>query len=65
MIGLPNWSNVERVARFGEYLELVGLLLSQEVTPHGRAEPLLRRSGNGIRERRPIITGRGLRTLTV
>jgi alkanesulfonate monooxygenase SsuD/methylene tetrahydromethanopterin reductase-like flavin-dependent oxidoreductase (luciferase family) len=32
MIGLPNWSNVERAARFGEYLELVGLLLSQEVT---------------------------------
>lgn len=32
MIGLPNWSNGERVARFGEYLELVGLLLGQEVT---------------------------------
>jgi len=32
MIGLPNWSNGERVARFGEYIELVGLLLSQEVT---------------------------------
>lgn len=34
MIGLPNWSNAERVARFGEYLELVGLLLSQEVTSY-------------------------------
>src|SRR3954462_6044326 len=32
MVGLPNWSNGERVARFGEYLELVGLLLSQELT---------------------------------
>lgn len=32
MIGLPNWSNPERAARFGEYIELVGLLLSQEVT---------------------------------
>lgn len=32
MIGLPNWSNAERTARFGEYIELVGLLLSQEVT---------------------------------
>lgn len=32
MIGLPNWSNAERVARFAEYIELIGLLLSQEVT---------------------------------
>jgi alkanesulfonate monooxygenase SsuD/methylene tetrahydromethanopterin reductase-like flavin-dependent oxidoreductase (luciferase family) len=32
MIGLTNWSNAERTARFGEYIELVGLLLSQEVT---------------------------------
>jgi alkanesulfonate monooxygenase SsuD/methylene tetrahydromethanopterin reductase-like flavin-dependent oxidoreductase (luciferase family) len=32
MIGLENWSNAERAARFGEYIELVGLLLSQEVT---------------------------------
>jgi len=34
MIGLPNWSNAERVARFGEYIEIVGQLLSQEVTPY-------------------------------
>lgn len=34
MIGLPNWSNAERARRFGEYLELVGLLLSQEVTTY-------------------------------
>jgi len=32
MIGLQNWSNGERVARFGEYLQLLGLLLSQDVT---------------------------------
>jgi alkanesulfonate monooxygenase SsuD/methylene tetrahydromethanopterin reductase-like flavin-dependent oxidoreductase (luciferase family) len=34
MIGLPNWSNAERVARFGEYVELVGLLLGQELTTY-------------------------------
>jgi alkanesulfonate monooxygenase SsuD/methylene tetrahydromethanopterin reductase-like flavin-dependent oxidoreductase (luciferase family) len=34
MIGLPNWSAGERVARFGEYVELVGLLLSQETTDY-------------------------------
>lgn len=32
MVGLTNWSNAERVARFGEYIELVGMLLSQEST---------------------------------
>lgn len=32
MIGLPNWPNGERVGRFGEYIELLGLLLSQEIT---------------------------------
>jgi len=32
MIGLENWSNAERAARFGEYIEMVGQLLSQEVT---------------------------------
>ena len=34
MVGLPNWSNRERVDRFGEYLELVGLLLEQDVTSY-------------------------------
>jgi alkanesulfonate monooxygenase SsuD/methylene tetrahydromethanopterin reductase-like flavin-dependent oxidoreductase (luciferase family) len=34
MIGLQNWSNAERVDRFGEYLELVGLLLCQELTTY-------------------------------
>lgn len=34
MIGLPNWSNRERAARFGEYIELLGLLLSQDVTTY-------------------------------
>lgn len=34
MVGLPNWSNRERAARFGEYIELLGLLLSQDVTTY-------------------------------
>ena len=32
MIGLPNWSLKERVARFREYVEIVDLLLTQETT---------------------------------
>lgn len=32
MGGFPNWSNAERAERFGEYLELVAQLLSQETT---------------------------------
>jgi alkanesulfonate monooxygenase SsuD/methylene tetrahydromethanopterin reductase-like flavin-dependent oxidoreductase (luciferase family) len=32
MTGLPNWDAGERVERFAEYVELVGQLLSQEVT---------------------------------
>lgn len=35
MAGLPNWSAAERVDRFGEYVELVALLLSQEETTYG------------------------------
>lgn len=34
MIGLPNWPNAERASRFGEYIELLGLLLSQDVTTY-------------------------------
>jgi alkanesulfonate monooxygenase SsuD/methylene tetrahydromethanopterin reductase-like flavin-dependent oxidoreductase (luciferase family) len=34
MVGLPNWSNAERASRFGEYAELLGLMLSQEVTSY-------------------------------
>ena len=34
MTGLPNWEAGERVERFGEYAELVSLLLSQEVTTY-------------------------------
>jgi alkanesulfonate monooxygenase SsuD/methylene tetrahydromethanopterin reductase-like flavin-dependent oxidoreductase (luciferase family) len=34
MAGLPNWDAAERVERFGEYVELVSLLLSQEVTTY-------------------------------
>ena len=34
MTGLPNWSNGERVARFGEYVELLNLLLAGGVTDY-------------------------------
>jgi alkanesulfonate monooxygenase SsuD/methylene tetrahydromethanopterin reductase-like flavin-dependent oxidoreductase (luciferase family) len=34
MAGLPNWDAGERVARFGEYVDLVARLLAQEVTTY-------------------------------
>ena len=34
MVGLPNWSNGERVRRFGEYIEVLGQLLSKETTTY-------------------------------
>ena len=34
MMGLPNWSAAERVARFKEYVEVVDRLLSHEVTTY-------------------------------
>jgi len=34
MAGLPNWEPGERVDRFAEYIELVGRLLSREVTTY-------------------------------
>jgi len=34
MMGLPNWSSKERVARFKEYVEIVNQLLSNEVTTY-------------------------------
>ncbi len=34
MMGLPNWSAAERVARFEEYVEVVDQLLSREVTTY-------------------------------
>lgn len=34
MAGLPNWTAPERVDRFAEYVELVGLLLAQEITTY-------------------------------
>lgn len=37
MVGLPNWSNSERVERFGEYLELLGLLLEHNETTYSGA----------------------------
>ena len=35
MVGVPNWEPPERVARFAEYVELVGKLLAQDVTTYG------------------------------
>ena len=34
MMGIPNWDNKERVARFVEYVEIVDHLLSNEVTSY-------------------------------
>lgn len=34
MAGLPNWTNPQRVARFGEYVEIVDQLLTNEVTTY-------------------------------
>jgi alkanesulfonate monooxygenase SsuD/methylene tetrahydromethanopterin reductase-like flavin-dependent oxidoreductase (luciferase family) len=34
IMGMPNWSNKERVARFKEYVEIVDQLLSNEVTTY-------------------------------
>jgi alkanesulfonate monooxygenase SsuD/methylene tetrahydromethanopterin reductase-like flavin-dependent oxidoreductase (luciferase family) len=34
MIGVPSWEPGERVARFGEYIELIGRLFSAEVTTY-------------------------------
>jgi alkanesulfonate monooxygenase SsuD/methylene tetrahydromethanopterin reductase-like flavin-dependent oxidoreductase (luciferase family) len=34
IIGIPNWSNKERVKRFTEYVEIVDQLLSNEVTSY-------------------------------
>ncbi len=34
MMGIPNWSNKERAARFKEYVEIVDRLLSNEVTTY-------------------------------
>ena len=34
MMGMPNWTNKERAARFKEYVEIVDLLLSNEVSSY-------------------------------
>ena len=34
MMGLPDWSNKERVERLGEYLEVLDLLLRQTETSY-------------------------------
>lgn len=59
MIGLPNWSNAERVTRFGEYIELLGLLLSQEVTTysgdHYQASDAVMNPSSHQRPRVPLV----------
>ena len=58
MTGLPNWSNGERVARFGEYVELLDQLLVEGVTDYdgdvlpgewGRDESRVRCRSHGCR----------------
>jgi alkanesulfonate monooxygenase SsuD/methylene tetrahydromethanopterin reductase-like flavin-dependent oxidoreductase (luciferase family) len=34
MMGIPNWSAAERVARLGEYVEVVDRLLTNEITTY-------------------------------
>ena len=59
MIGLPNWSNAERAARFGEYIELLGLLLSQDVTTYNgeyySAQDAVMNPSSFQRPRLPIV----------
>lgn len=51
MMGLPNWSNRERVARFPEYVQLVDRLLRDDVTTyHGQHY----RADNAVTQPRPI-----------
>ena len=59
MIGLPNWSNGERASRFGEYVELLGLLLSDAVTTYQgeyyRADQAVMNPSSLQRPRLPIV----------
>ena len=59
MTGLPNWSNGERVARFGEYVELLALLLAGGVTDYDgkyyQAEGAVMNPGSVQRPRLPIM----------
>ncbi len=59
MIGLPNWPNAERADRFGEYIELLGLLLSQDVTTydgdHYQASDAVMNPSSRQRPRLPLV----------
>ena len=59
MTGLPNWSNGERVARFGEYVELIGRLLAGGVTDYDgnyyQAEGAVMNPGSVQQPRLPIM----------
>ncbi len=59
MIGLPNWSNGERVSRFGEYIELLGLLLAEDVTTYDgeyyQAEQAVMNPSSLQRPRLPVV----------
>jgi alkanesulfonate monooxygenase SsuD/methylene tetrahydromethanopterin reductase-like flavin-dependent oxidoreductase (luciferase family) len=59
MTGLPNWSNGERVARFGEYVELLAQLLGGGVTTYEgkyyRAEGAVMNPGSVQQPRLPIM----------
>jgi hypothetical protein len=58
-MGIPNWSNKERVARFKEYVEIVDQLLSNEVTTYkGRYYEIRKAVMNPrpIQKPRPPIT---------
>ena len=50
MMGIPNWSNKERVARFSEYVEIVDRLLSHEVTSY---KGQFYEVNEAVRDRRP------------
>jgi alkanesulfonate monooxygenase SsuD/methylene tetrahydromethanopterin reductase-like flavin-dependent oxidoreductase (luciferase family) len=51
MAGLPNWDATERVDRFGEYVDLVGQLLAQEITTY---EGRYYRAEGAIMNPRPV-----------
>jgi alkanesulfonate monooxygenase SsuD/methylene tetrahydromethanopterin reductase-like flavin-dependent oxidoreductase (luciferase family) len=55
MAGLPNWSAGERVARFAEYVELVGHLLAREVTTY---EGRYYRAEGAVMNPRPVQSPR-------
>jgi len=59
MVGLPNWTNGERASRFGEYIELLGLMLSQDITSYDgefyRAAEAVMNPSSVQRPRLPVV----------